>query len=145
MAMHYVAKLTREGRHWLVNFPDCPGCQTFGDSKDEAMEMAADALAGWLASILKHGELPPLPKSREGRSMVAVPVPARLAAVIMIRLRRAKLGITQKQLAERLGVTQQQVAKLEDPDTNSSLGSIEKAMRALGIRLEFVSEPVART
>src|SRR5437868_15472856 len=106
--MHYVAKLTREGRHWLVNFPDCPGCQTFGDSKHEAMEMAADALAGWLASFLKHGELPPVPKSREGQSMVAVAVPARLAAVIMIRLRRAELGLTQKQLAERLGVSQQQ-------------------------------------
>src|SRR5262249_14281416 len=103
-------------------------------------EMAADALAGWLAAILKHGESPPVPKSREGPSAVAVEVPARLAAVIMIRLRRTKLGLTQKQLAERLGVTQQQVAKLEDPDTNSSLASIEKAMRALGIRLEFVPE-----
>ena len=143
--MYYVAKLTREGRHWLVNFPDCPGCQTFGDSKHEAIEMAADALAGWLASILKHGELPPAPKSREGRSMVAVPVPARLAAIITIRRRRARLRITQRQLAERLGVSQQQVAKLEDPDTNKSLASIEKAMRALGIRLEFLPEAVART
>jgi len=122
-----LAKLTREGKHWLVNFPDCPGCQTFGDSRHEAVEMAADALAGWLASILKHGELPPVPKMREGRSVVAVPVPARLAAVIMIRLRRAKLGLTQKQLAERLGVSQQQVAKLEDPDTNSSLASNRKS------------------
>ena len=61
--MYYVAKLTREGRHWLVNFPDCRGCQTF-DSKHEAIEMAADALAGWLATILKHGDLPPVPKMR---------------------------------------------------------------------------------
>jgi antitoxin HicB len=143
--MYYVAKLRREGKRWLVDFPDCPGCQTFGDSRNEATQMAADALAGWLASILKHGELPPVPKSREGPSTVSVEVPARLAAVIMIRLRRAKLGLTQKQLAQRLGVTQQQVAKLEDPDTNSSLASIEKAMRALGVRLEFVPEAVART
>jgi antitoxin HicB len=138
--MYYVAKLTREGRHWLVDFPDCPGCQTFGDSKNEALEMATDALAGWLASLLKHGELPPVPKSRVGHAMAPVPVPAPLAAVIMIRLRRSKLGLTQKQLAHRLGVSQQQVAKLEDPDTNSSIASIEKAMRALGIRLEFVPE-----
>jgi antitoxin HicB len=142
--MYYVAKLTRAGRHWLVDFPDCPGCQTFGHSKTEALEMAADALAGWLATVLKHGELPPVPKSRTGQTMVAVPVPARLAAVIMIRLRRAELGLTQKQLADRLGVSQQQVAKLEDPDTNSSLASIEKAMRAIGVRLEFVPEEGAR-
>jgi len=143
--MYYVAKLRREGKHWLADFPDCPGCQTFGDSRDEAMQMASDALAGWLASILKHGELPPEPKSRDGRSTVKVSVPARLAAVIIVRRRRAKLGLTQKQLAKRLGVSQQQVAKLEDPDNNSSLASIEKAMQAVGIRLEFVPEAVART
>ena len=74
-----------------------------------------------------------------------VSVPARLAAVIIVRRRRAKLGLTQKQLAKRLGVSQQQVAKLEDPDNNSSLASIEKAMQAVGIRLEFVPEAVART
>ncbi len=145
MAMYYVAKLTREEKHWLVEFPDCPGCQTFGDSKEEALEMAADALAGWLASTLKHGELPPVPKARARRAMVAVPVPAPLAAIAMIRRRRAQLGLTQKQLADRLGVSQQQVAKLEDPDTNSSLGSIEKIMHALGVRLEFVAETAARS
>jgi hypothetical protein len=37
------------------------------------------------------------------------------------------------------------VAKLEDPDTNSSLASVEKAMGALDIRLEFVPEADART
>ncbi len=88
--MYYLAKLNREGRHWLVQFPDCPGCQTFGQSKAEALEMATDALSGWLASVLKDGELPPATRPREGRAMVAVPVPARLAAVIMIRRRRAE-------------------------------------------------------
>ena len=97
--MYYVAKLTREGKHWLVDFPDCPGCQTFGDSKEEALDMAADALAGWLASTLKHGEVPPAPKTRARRAMVPVAVPAPLAAIAMIRRRRAELGLTQKQLA----------------------------------------------
>src|SRR5713101_8258644 len=143
--MYYVAKLTREGKHWLVDFPDCPGCQTFGDSKEEALDMAADALAGWLASTLKHGEVPPAPKTRARRAMVPVAVPAPLAAIAMIRRRRAELGLTQKQLADSLGVSLQQVAKLEDPDTNSSLGSIERVMRSLGIRLEFVAETEAGT
>ena len=43
--MQYVAKLSREGKNWLVDFPDCPGCQTFGSSRDEALEMARKALA----------------------------------------------------------------------------------------------------
>ncbi len=143
--MYYVAKLTREGKHWLVDFPDCPGCQTFGDSKEEALDMAADALAGWLASVLKHGDVPPAAKTRARRAMVPVAVPAPLAVIAMIRRRRAELGLTQKQLADRVGVSEQQMAKLEDPDTNSSLGSVERVMRALGVRLEFVAETEAAT
>ena len=140
--MQYVAKLTREGKYWLVEFPDCPGCQTFGDSKEEALAMATDALAGWLASTLKHGDLPPVPKVRTGRGIVQVEVPARLAAVAMIRLRRNQLGLTQRQVADQLGVSQQQVAKLEDPDTHSSLEAIERVLRVLGLRLDVVATDV---
>jgi len=31
-----------------VYFPDLKGCVTFGDTMEEAFEMAVDALAGWL-------------------------------------------------------------------------------------------------
>ena len=56
--MQYIAKLTREGGRWLIDFPDCPGCQTFGDTKEEALAMAADALEGWLETHLEHGDVP---------------------------------------------------------------------------------------
>lgn len=36
-----------------VEFPDLPGCVTFGRNWDEAIDNAVDALAGWLA----HAEL----------------------------------------------------------------------------------------
>jgi len=46
--MDYRARLTREGRRWLVDFPDCPGCQTFGQSQASALTAAREALEGWL-------------------------------------------------------------------------------------------------
>lgn len=33
-----------------VEFPDLPGCVTFGNDRDEAMENAIDVLAAWLAN-----------------------------------------------------------------------------------------------
>lgn len=33
-----------------VEFPDLPGCVTFGSDRDEAMENAIDVLAAWLAN-----------------------------------------------------------------------------------------------
>ncbi len=45
--MEYMAKLTTEDRRWLVEFPDCPGCQTFGASTCTAgMEAGTVCMAG---------------------------------------------------------------------------------------------------
>ncbi len=33
---------------YLVSFPDLKGCNTFGKTMEEALDMAEDALAGWL-------------------------------------------------------------------------------------------------
>lgn len=49
MKFYYaIFKRTKEAVE--VEFPDLPGCVTFGDNFDEAFENATDALAGWLAN-----------------------------------------------------------------------------------------------
>jgi predicted RNase H-like HicB family nuclease len=56
----YHCTLTRDDEHWLVEFPDCPGCLTFGESEEEALAMAKEALEGWLESHADLGrEFPP--------------------------------------------------------------------------------------
>ena len=61
--MEYVAKLSKEGRYTLIDFPDCDGCQTFADPDDgeDAASVARDALEGWLIAHLVDGEAPPQP------------------------------------------------------------------------------------
>lgn len=49
---------------WNVSFPDLEGCVTYGESLDEAMEMAADALTSWLCAARKRGETVPSPSSK---------------------------------------------------------------------------------
>jgi hypothetical protein len=49
--MHYTAIVRREGRHWLADFPDCPGCQTFSVSqtlldREEALALPLDIRLG---------------------------------------------------------------------------------------------------
>ena len=40
--------------------PALPGCVTQGETKEEALEMIKDAIAGYLESLKKHGDpLPP--------------------------------------------------------------------------------------
>lgn len=136
--MRYVAEVHREGAHWLAEFPDAPGCQTFADSAVALRAAAADALAGWLEAQLAGGDAPPRPakhRLRKGVERWEVPVSARLSAALLIRWRRQELGLSQRQLAQRLKVSQQQIAKLENPDENPTLATLERAAAALGMRL----------
>ena len=132
--MVYIARIETEGDAVLVSFPDCPGCQTFGENMDQALASAHEALAGWLETQLQEGDLPPRPAFRGDG--VAVRVPAALGLKLQLRWARADAGLSQSQLAKRLGVTQQMIGKLEHPDYEPSITRLEEAVKALGGTLE---------
>lgn len=98
--MKYLAKI--EKRHaeegypdgyYLVTFPDCPGCSTYGKTLEEAKEYAAEALDVWLLSRckvkIKH-ELIPLPKSEveESKDHYAIDAYAEVMGYVLARNRR---------------------------------------------------------
>jgi len=137
--MHYVAHISREGKHVLAEFPDCPGCQTFADSGDDLASAAREALEGWLEAHLADGQIPPRPRAHRnvpaGKKRAEVSVRPGLAAALAIRWARHDADLSQTQLGELAGVRQQQIAKLEDPDENPSLETLEKVGRALGLEV----------
>ena len=141
--MRYLAIITREGTATLAEFPDCPGCQTFvrkGD--DPGIEaMAVEALHGWLESMLAAGDEIPEASKRlrvpRGARAMPVEVSPMLAVKIALRLARRRAHLTQAELAKRAGVSQQQVARVESPDSNPTLGTLEKIADALGATLEI--------
>jgi predicted RNase H-like HicB family nuclease/DNA-binding XRE family transcriptional regulator len=139
--MQYAAYVYQEGQQWLAEFPDAPGCQTFADSREELRESAQEAIEGWLEAHLVGGEAPPRPQSRfdapEQKQLWNVSIGPSLSAALAIRWARQDLGLSQAQLAARLGVSQQQVAKLESPDENPTLATVERAAKALGFKVEL--------
>lgn len=66
--MQYNGVFTREGDSYLVEFPDCPGCQTFSDSEKGIRECAKEALEGWLESHIvdNNGDKVPRPEFTGG-------------------------------------------------------------------------------
>ena len=57
----YPATLTYDKSGISVFFPDFPGCMTCADTEAEALEMAEDALSGWLLIAEDRGEKFPAP------------------------------------------------------------------------------------
>jgi predicted RNase H-like HicB family nuclease/DNA-binding XRE family transcriptional regulator len=137
--MQYVARISKEGRRTLIDFPDCPGCQTFAESNENAVEVAREALESWLEAELVHGDAPPQPKASRAkrRSAIAISVNPALAVRLQLRWTRLKLGISQAELARRVNVTRQQISLLESPDANLTLSTLEKVVRALGMDLSI--------
>jgi len=144
--MRYPALITKEGSRTLAEFLDCPGCQTFAEKGEDIAAVAREALEGWLETHLAYGDVPPRaskrPRAPRGAKILWVPVVPRLGAALMLRWARQDAGLSQAELAERAGVSQQQIAKLESPDANPTLESLEKIAAALGRRVElaFASE-----
>lgn len=143
--MQYQAFVTREGGQFLIEFPDCPGCQTFAENGDEVVSVAREALEGWLEANLVERRVPSPPKSHKAASgkakLLSVLVPPKLALALQVRWIRHARGLSQRDLAELVGVSQQAIAKLEDPDANPTIETIERTAKALGLELEVSFKP----
>ena len=50
-----IFKAEPEGGYTVI-VPSLPGCVTYGKNLQEAKEMAADAIGGYIASLKKHKE-----------------------------------------------------------------------------------------
>lgn len=121
----------------LVTCPDLPEVATFGEDEPDAMQRAADAIEEALGARIAHREEIPgpsaLPPDEQRRAIRLAPLTT--AKVELYRAARAK-GVSKAELARRLGWRGPQVDRLFDLNHRSTIEHIDKALRALGKRLE---------
>ena len=61
--MTYIATLIPEHGRVTVLFPDLPGCGTVGDTLDDALTLATEALGGHVEALREIGGVIPEPRS----------------------------------------------------------------------------------
>ncbi|MCE6959601.1 type II toxin-antitoxin system HicB family antitoxin [Cereibacter sphaeroides] len=80
-----------DGRGWLATFPDLPGCMSDGDTPEEALAQAKDALSCWL-EVARERET--ILAGLDTSTRVAAPGQQEMKQVILIRrdlgMRRGK-------------------------------------------------------
>ncbi|HEY4812717.1 MAG TPA: helix-turn-helix domain-containing protein [Solirubrobacteraceae bacterium] len=62
----------------------------------------------------------------------------------LLKIARTRAGLTQVELARRLGVSQAAVAKLEGPNANPTVTTLESALRGVGRQLVLTTQPLKR-
>lgn len=130
----YTVELTPDDNGTLlVTCPRLPMVATYGDSREDAMAHAVDAIETALASMIDDGEDIPRP-DRASESLVCLPLLTALKVQLYQALRRA--GVTRAELARRLGWNRESIDRLFRLDHRSRLEQIEAAFAALGQRVD---------
>src|SRR4051812_13721308 len=119
----------------LVTFPDVPGAVTYGETKAEALDNAVDALETVFSGLILLRSDIPAPSPARGRPTVALSLLGSLK-VAAYRAMRAR-GWRKADLARALGLNPRQIDRLLDLRHGSTVGQLEKALRACGRRVEI--------
>ncbi len=133
MSVHYPAVFEPdEGGGFFVRFVDIEGAMTDGDTLEEALFNAAEALSGVLGSLLDDNQPIPDPSPAVAGAVLIAP-DARTQAALLVRKARGERSLAD--LARALETSWPSARRLEDPRHSPTLRQLEKAAAALGKRL----------
>lgn len=132
----YPVELTPDGKFMMVTFPDIPEANSQGDSVEDALKMAADALETALDFYFDAGRPVPAPsKPKRGQHMVELR--ASIAAKVLLLNEMLRQKVRPVELARRLQTTPQEVNRLTNIRHTSRIDGIAVALKALGKTMEI--------
>ncbi len=134
----YPVKLERDRKSggFVVSFPDIPEAITQGETIEEALSMAEDALETALDFYFDDRRPVPMPsKPKRGQRLVSLPLS--VEAKVLLLNEMVKQRVRPAELARRLRTTPQAVNRLVNLRYVSKIDGIAGAMAALGKSLEI--------
>lgn len=128
--MRYPVKLEKvEEGGFVVSFPDIPEALTQGETREEALDMAQDALLTAFEFYFEDNEKIPLPSKITG-DYIELPVSV-VAKVLMLNL-FVDSKLTQSELARKMGVKKQEITRLFNLQHSTKIDTINQAIVAMG-------------
>jgi antitoxin HicB len=128
-----------------VVFPDHPNVITYGSDREDAIEMAAEALNASLeVEFDRHLPLPKpsgKPKTGRGREAVYVPLDPEVRTAFLVRGWREQTGLSQAQIAQKMGISTQAYQRMERPGrSNLTVATLDRIAHAVGKHLVLRTE-----
>lgn len=134
--MHYPVTLTPDAEGYMATFRDIPEAISQGNTIEEALEMAQDALCVAMEFYTEDNRAVPLPSTpQDGEYLVSLP-PSIWAKVLLLNEMLAQ-NISQAELAKRMGVIPQKVTRLVDLSHATKIDTLAIAFDKLGKHLNI--------
>ena len=131
----YYAKIEQKDGIYLSSFRDLDNVFSEGDTLEECLFNAQEALNGVLMAMVENGfEISKPSEKQEGE--YPIPVNPEVAAPVLLTLLRKKNNKSMSQVASVMHVPYQQYQRLES-NCNMTLRTLHKAIAALNARVEI--------
>ena len=140
----YPATISRDGNSFTLIFPDIPGAHTNGNTREDALAHAPDALHTAISMLMEKNQDIPAPSKARRKGVVLVGLPSVIGDAktgLYMALRAS--GFRKTELARRMGIHKQSVERLLDIDHASRIEQLEAAFAALQMRLTVDIQPAA--
>ena len=127
----FPAKFTKAAEGgYIVEFIDIPSCVTEGDTLEDAKVMAKETLSAMLYSLDSRSMTIPEPTTVKRKGIYYIEPELKIAFAITLKRERQRLGLSQKDVAERLNVNWTYYQRINNPRrTNPTLRTIEKLQK----------------
>lgn len=129
----YPVILEPDGSGWMASFPDIPEALTGGDTREEALANARDALVTAFEFYFEDQRPVPTPSHIPGLEQVEVPLS--IWSKVLLLNTMLEQHIAQVELARRLGTRKQEVQRLIDLRHHTKIDTIARAMSVMGKQL----------
>ena len=123
---------------YVVSFRDIPEAITQGETVEEALAMAQEALEMAMEFYFEDKRAVPIP-SKPKRGQRVVELPASLSAKVLLLNEMVNQNIRPAELARRLNTTPQEENRLTNLRHTTRIDGIAAALQALGRHLEILS------
>ena len=119
-----------------MTFPDLPEAITYGETKEEAIDLAYDCLVTALDFYFDDMRAVPEP-SKVKDEQYAVMLPASVTVKVKLLNEMTKQRIKQADLARLMNLSPTQVNRMVNLHRATKVDTLDRAFKALGKTLEF--------
>lgn len=121
---------------FVVTFRDIPEAITQGDSTAECLDEAAGALEAAVMGRIQSGmSIPVSSEPLPGEMEVPVPLQTAMKAALYLAMKEA--DVSEVELARQLPAYEKEMLSILDPQDNTELPVMERALSVLGKRVEL--------